>query len=547
MPRRPEIGNVQLYPDRPLRKSDRNGYVLKFYCPILCKRIRRNCGTRDRREARKIQRECQERLLNGDYQSSDGAISATHVVQRAELPEVVTAPVKSTGPTWQECYDRYLDHRRLRVRDESLVEIVSRLGIAERILETQQRGSDLPEGLLMADVATLDRLEYLQERLLAGDECRYDIRSPNTVNSVMGAVMAFIRFCKGRGWVAELPPVQKLEAEEVMKGRPITEVEFQRMKDTVSAVVGSDSADSWLFALDVLWESGFRVGDLMDFSWDNPRHIHPVWPTQADRLPTIAIPSSQKNGRVQEIPMLPGLEELLRKVPQDQRTGWVANPRAMEFDFHGGDESFRPSASDLRKLAVRCSNSEIARACGVTEAAVRKWMDVLEIACQRPTQAGGQVISAKEVERLRSHADRTSTDRLRHDTDRMTKDRVSRIIGLIGKKADVVVQVEDARTQHRVKYASAHDIRRGLAQRLINAGVSAETLKVVMRHKDFATTEKHYGAMRSAQSAGAEIIARLRPSNENSAFVGGLVGGIKKAPQLSAEELLMLKSLLAKL
>jgi hypothetical protein len=53
-----------------------------------------------------------------------------------------------------------------------------------------------------------------------------------------------------------------------------------------------------------------------------------------------------------------------------------------------------------------------------------------------------QAISAKEVERLRRHADRKTTDRLRHDTDRMTKDRVSWIIGLIGKKADVVVQVE---------------------------------------------------------------------------------------------------------
>jgi hypothetical protein len=42
----------------------------------------------------------------------------------------------------------------------------------------------------------------------------------------------------------------------------------------------------------------------------------------------------------------------------------------------------------------------------------------------------------------------------------MTKDRVSRIIGLIGKKADVVGQGEYARTQHGVKYTSAHDIRR---------------------------------------------------------------------------------------
>ena len=546
MSRRPEIGNVQLYPDRPLRKSDRNGYVLKFYCPILCKRIRRNCGTRDRREARRIQRECRERLLNGDYQSSDGAITAANAVQKSVLPEGVAAPEKSVGPTWQECYDRYLDHRRLRVRDESLVEIVSRLGIAERILEAQRRESNLPEGLLMFEVATLDRLEYLQERLLAGDECRYDNRSPNTVNSLMGAVMAFIRFCKGRGWVAELPPVQKLEAEEVMKGRPITEVEFQKMQDAVPEVVGQESAESWLLALNVLWESGFRIGDLMDFSWDNPRHIHPIWPTQADRLPTMAIPSSQKNGRVQEIPMLPGLEELLRKIPEQQCKGWVVNPQAIEFDFHGGFDSFRPCASDLRKLAPRCSNSEIARACGVSEAAVRKWMEQFSISGNRPNQSG-RPLSESQIERLRGNADRKPTDKLRHDTFRMTKERVSRIIGLIGKKADVVVQVEDARTQHRVKYASAHDIRRGLAQRLINAGVSAETLKVVMRHKDFATTEKHYGAMRSAQSAGAEIIARLRPAADNSAFVGGLVGGIKKAPQLSTEELLILKSLLARL
>ncbi|MFN5197820.1 MAG: tyrosine-type recombinase/integrase, partial [Planctomyces sp.] len=115
----------------------------------------------------------------------------------------------------------------------------------------------------------------------------------------------------------------------------------------------------------------------------------------------------------------------------------------------------------------------------------------------------------------------------------------------------VVVQQANARTGRRKKFASAHDLRRGLAERLINAGVSAETLKVVMRHKDFGTTEKHYGAMRSAQSAGQEGLSRLSPTHQvspqNSELVGGLVGGQKKAPQLSAEELLVLKSLLAKL
>lgn len=39
------------------------------------------------------------------------------------------------------------------------------------------------------------------------------------------------------------------------------------------------------------------------------------------------------------------------------------------------------------------------------------------------------------------------------------------------------------------------------AEQPINAGVSAETLMVIMRHKDFAKTRKFLGACRGAQSA----------------------------------------------
>ena len=528
MPRRPEIGNVQLYPDRPLRKSDRNGYVLKFYCPILGKRIRRNCGTRDRREARKLQRECQERLLNGEYLASNGAISTGHVVQKP-IPAAcaATGDSKSEGPSWQQCYDRYLEQRRVRVRPESLVEIISRLGIAERILEAAKRDTNQPEGLLMSDVSTLDKLEYLQERLLAGDECRYDERSPNTVNSLMGAVMAFIRFCHSRGWVASVPKLERLESDEVMKGRPVTEAEFQQMLDATESVVGKGSAESWKFALRVLWESGFRIGDLMDFSWNDSRHIHPIWPTQKGQFSTVMVPSSQKNGRVQEIPMLPGLAELLEQVPVKLRTGWIVNPAGLEVELQGSEISFRPSVEDLRKLAQRYSNVAIATACGVSEAAVRKWLKRHGIqSCG--SQQEHTVMTANQIERLRSRAERCLGSPIRRTENRLTKERVGRVIGLIGLEADIVVQLEDSRVQRRKKFASAHDIRRGLAQRLINAGVSAETLKVVMRHKDFATTERHYGALRSAQSAAAEISTRLAPSTENSAFVGGFVGDIKK-------------------
>ena len=88
----------------------------------------------------------------------------------------------------------------------------------------------------------------------------------------------------------------------------------------------------------------------------------------------------------------------------------------------------------------------------------------------------------------------------------------------------IVVQEND-RTGKRRKYASAHDIRRGFAQRQINAGVSAETLKVVMRHSNFAKTEKHYGAIRSAQAAAIEVQEKLATNERTESFVGGLVGG----------------------
>ena len=110
--------------------------------------------------------------------------------------------------------------------------------------------------------------------------------------------------------------------------------------------------------------------------------------------------------------------------------------------------------------------------------------------------------------------------------------------------AAVVVQREGDRAGKRTKFASAHDLRRGCAQRLINSGVSAETLKVVMRHREFATTEKHYGATRSAQSAAGELHDRLTTHATNDAFVGGLMGGHEAVPRLNPEELLKLKSLL---
>ncbi|WP_339613462.1 hypothetical protein [uncultured Rubinisphaera sp.] len=86
---------------------------------------------------------------------------------------------------------------------------------------------------------------------------------PNTVNSLLAAVMAFVRYCEKHGWIDKVPPLEKLETRDVMKGRPITGEEFERMLKVTSKVVGHEYAQTWKFALQILWESGFRISEMI--------------------------------------------------------------------------------------------------------------------------------------------------------------------------------------------------------------------------------------------------------------------------------------------
>ncbi len=506
MGRPPEIGNVQIYPQRPLRESDRNGYILKFYCPIQRKRIRRNAGTRDRTEARRILRECRERLLNGEYIASGGAITARRDETRQRIESILSRPgtparTGDSTPTWDECVDRYLEYKRNRTRKSAYAAIVSRLKVSRQIIEARVACEPSASARPVSEYVTLESLEHLQNQLLEGECCRHDRRSPMTVNTTIGAVMAFVRYLVRHRWINGVPPIEKLVVEEPMKGRPLSEEEFHKMLDSVKAVVGAGVADSWKFTLQVLWETGFRIQEVMNFSWDDQTKIHPVWPDGIRRYPTLAIPASQKNGRVQEIPMLPGLLVLLDSVEERDRKGWIVNPQTVEFERDKNREWVRPTSNDLKQLMNDYSNLAIARACGVSEASVRKWCRTVGV--DSGSRGREKEVPQAIIREIWSRGLRQGSAPSRAGSCRLSVERVGRIISRIGQEARIVVRVDEE--GRAVKYASAHDIRRGCALRLINDGVSAETLKLVLRHSDFATTEKFYGAVRSAQAAAREI------------------------------------------
>jgi integrase len=73
---------------------------------------------------------------------------------------------------------------------------------------------------------------------------------------------------------------------------------------------------------------------------------------------------------------------------------------------------------------------------------------------------------------------------------RMKLDRVSRIISKIGRYAGIVVA--ESRNGGEPKYASAHDLRRSCADRLIAAGVPERDVARIMRHASIETTRRYY-------------------------------------------------------
>ena len=214
---------------------------------------------------------------------------------------------------------------------------------------------------------------------------------------------------------------------------------------------------------------------------------------------------------------MPGLNAVLMSVPEQDRTGWIVNPQPVEYELATHSDWFRPTNRDLRELIRSHSNRSIALACGVSDMAVRKWLAAAKLKRPEEFHWDTDEIPPDRVQQLRERSVPRSGHKAQRKTERLTKERVGR---LISEDAKIIVRQANPDLGQRVKHASAHDLRRGCAQRLINLGVSAETLKVVMRHADFATTEKFYGAMRSAQAAATEVHSKLMVPSENPSNVG---------------------------
>lgn len=150
-----------------------------------------------------------------------------------------------------------------------------------------------------------------------------------TVKSHLSCLRALMHWATRMNYLRVSPAFVMPSGVAGMKGRPITLEEYERIRGKAADVVGLDIAASWQFLIDGLWWSGLRLGEALDLHWTDEKRIavdrldgkHPMFRVQA---------LAEKGRKFRQLPMAPEFADMLRKVPEAERRGYVFNPASQE-------------------------------------------------------------------------------------------------------------------------------------------------------------------------------------------------------------------------
>ena len=187
--------------------------LIGFACAVLEKSARTN----DRRKAERLAAKLEEELRSGNY----------------------FEPCKIT---WKEFRDLFDEIRLPNLRPKTGACYDSTFNRVEQLVN--------PGRLSRVNSMVIARFQ---------NKLREIGNAEATICRHLRHLKAALRWAKRMNLIAKVPEIQMPKAgkhQRLMKGRPVTPEEFQRMLDVTEEVVGSESAASWRFLLEGLWWSG---------------------------------------------------------------------------------------------------------------------------------------------------------------------------------------------------------------------------------------------------------------------------------------------------
>ena len=261
---------------------DRANLVLRYIDPVSGKQKTKSAGTGNEAEATKAAGKWEDELRSGRFQS----------VNRL---------------TWGEFRRRYETEKLATLARQTQQNGRGSLNHLERIVN--------PNKLAKLTTSTLSRFQA---------ELRGEGMKDGTIASILRHLRPALMWAVSMGLLSKVPEIhmpRRPKGQSLMRGRPITEEEFDRLLLAVSKVRPHD-APAWVHYLTGLWLSGLRLEESLALSWE------PDAPFHADltgRRPAFRIfGEAQKSGRDEILPMTPDFAQwLLETTPEVERQGRV--------------------------------------------------------------------------------------------------------------------------------------------------------------------------------------------------------------------------------
>ena len=168
-----------------------------------------------------------------------------------------------------------------------------------------------------------DRLAKVDGALLS--KCQAALRGEgmgdNTLAKTLRHVKAGLRWAETIGILSKAPRVEmpkRVKGATMMKGRPVTGEEFDRMIAAAPKVRPQDAAE-WQRFLTLIWLSGLRLGEALSLSWDQDAPFSVDLGRRVFRI----FGESQKSGKDEMVPLVPDLAAWLELTPEAERQGPV--------------------------------------------------------------------------------------------------------------------------------------------------------------------------------------------------------------------------------
>jgi integrase len=257
--------------------------MLRYIDPFTGKHVAKSSGTRNNTIAERAAAKWEAELREGRYQ-------------------------KPSRMTWEAFREYYSANALPPLAKRSQDSYESTLNVFEQMCS--------PERLAFV---TTSRVTAFATAL------RNEGRSEATIAHHLRHLKAAVRWAHRQGLINELPMFsmpKRVKGAKVMRGRPITTEEFERMIKAVPTVVDNAAAKSWKFYLRGLWASGLRLSESLTLRWDNAPDAIVV--DLIGRRPMLRIPAEvEKGNRDRLLPLTPEFATLLEGVSERQRRGRV--------------------------------------------------------------------------------------------------------------------------------------------------------------------------------------------------------------------------------